>query len=56
MAKKEKVELDDLEEFNRISTTTTALFTLVFMIISLSFIIPIILVVSISFTAESSIQ
>ena len=56
MAKKEKVALDGLEKFNRISNPTNALFNLIFLIISLTCIIPIILVVSISFTAESSIQ
>ena len=56
MAKKEKVALDGLEKFNRISNSTNALFNLIFLIISLTCIIPIILVVSISFTAESSIQ
>ena len=56
MAKKEKVALDGLEKFNRISNPTNVLFNLIFLIISLTCIIPIILVVSISFTAESSIQ
>lgn len=56
MAKKEKVALDGLEKLNRISNPTNALFNLIFLIISLTCIIPIILVVSISFTAESSIQ
>ncbi len=56
MAKKEKVALDGLEKFNRISNPTNALFNLIFLIISLTCIIPIILVVSISFTSEASIQ
>lgn len=56
MAKKEKVALDGLEKFNRISNPTNALFNLIFVIFSLTCIIPVLLVVSISFSSEESIR
>ena len=56
MAKKEKVALDGLEKFNRISNPTNALFNLIFVIFSLTCIIPVLLVVSISFSSEKSIR
>ena len=51
MAKKEKVALDGLEKFNRISNPTNALFNLIFVIFSLTCIIPVLLVVSISLSS-----
>lgn len=56
MAKKEKVALDGLDKFNRISNPTNILFNLIFIIFSLTCIIPVLLVLSISFTSEESIQ
>ena len=56
MAKKEKVALDGLEKFNRISNPTNALFNLIFVIFSLTCIVPILLVVSISLSSEESIR
>lgn len=56
MAKKEKVALDGLEKFNRISNPTNALFNLIFVIFSLTCVIPILLVVSISLSSEESIR
>lgn len=56
MAKKEKVALDGLEKFNRISNPTNVLFNLIFIIFSLTCIIPVLLVLSISLTDEDAIS
>ena len=55
MAKKEKVALDGLDKFNRIKQPTNILFNLIFVILSLTCIIPVLLVVAISFSSEASI-
>lgn len=55
MAKKEKVALDGLDKFNRISNPTNILFNLIFIIFSLTCIIPILLVVAISISDEDAI-
>ena len=56
MAKKEKVALDGLEKFNRISHPTNILFNLLFVIFSFFFIIPVLLVLAISVTSEQAIN
>lgn len=56
MAKKEKVALDGLDKFNRISTPTNILFNLIFIIFSLTCIIPVLLVLAISLTDEDAIS
>ncbi len=56
MAKKEKVALDGLDKFNRISNPTNILFNLIFILFSLTCIIPILLVLAISVTDEDSIS
>ncbi len=56
MAKKEKVALDGLDKFNRISNPTNILFNLIFILFSLTCIIPMLLVLAISITDESSIN
>ena len=56
MAKKEKVALDGLDKFNRIKKPTNILFNLIFIILSLTCIIPLLLVVAISLSSEDSIR
>lgn len=56
MAKKEKVALDGLDKFNRISNPTNVLFNLIFILFSLTCIIPMLLVLAISITDEASIN
>lgn len=56
MAKKEKVALDGLDKFNRIKKPTNILFNLIFIILSLTCIIPLLLVVAISLSSEDSIK
>lgn len=56
MAKKEKVALDGLDKFNRISNPTNVLFNLLFIIFSLTCIIPVLLVLAISVSSEESIS
>ena len=51
MARKQKVALDGLEKFNRISNPTNVLFNLIFIIFSLTCIIPVLLVLAISITS-----
>ena len=55
MAKKEKVALDGLDKFNRIKKPTNILFNIIFIILSLTCIIPVLLVLSISLSEESTI-
>ena len=55
MAKKEKVALDGLDKFNRIKKPTNILFNIIFIILSLTCIIPVLLVLSISLSEESAI-
>lgn len=52
---KEKPEMTALERFNRISMPTNLVFNLIFLILALVCIIPVLFVVSISFSAEESI-
>ena len=56
MAKKEKVALDGLDKFNRIKKPTNILFNLIFIILSLTCIIPLLLAVAISLSSEDSIR
>ena len=56
MARKQKVALDGLEKFNRISKPTNVLLNLIFIISSLTCIIPVLLVLAISITSEDAIQ
>ena len=56
MAKKEKVALDGLDKFNQIKKPTNILFNLIFIILSLTCIIPLLLVVAISLSSEDSIR
>lgn len=56
MAKKEKIALDGLEKFNRISHPTNILFNLIFFIFSLTCVIPVLLVLAISVTSEQAIN
>ena len=56
MAKKEKVALDELDKFNRIKQPTNILFNLIFVILSLTCIIPVLLVLAISLSSEASIN
>ena len=51
MAKKEKVALDGLDKFNRINQPTNILFNLIFVILSLTCIIPVLLVLAISLSS-----
>lgn len=55
MAKKPKPALDGLEKFNRVSNGVNVLLNIIFALIAIVCILPIILVVSISFSAEQSI-
>lgn len=56
MAKKEKVALDGLDKFNRIKKPTNILFNIIFIVLSLTCIIPVLLVLSISLSEEAAIR
>lgn len=56
MAKKEKVALDGLDKFNRISNPTNIIFNLIFLIFSLTCIIPVLLVLAVSLTEKDAIS
>lgn len=57
MAKtKEKVDLTGLERFNRIGTTSNTIFNIIFVIMALICVIPVLFVLSISLSAEASIN
>lgn len=53
--KRKKNEPDGFDRFNRISKTSNVLLNIIFLIMSLTCIIPVLLVVAISFSAEQSI-
>lgn len=53
--KRKKNEPDGFDRFNRISNTSNVLLNIIFIIMSLACIIPVLLVVAISFSAEQSI-
>ena len=53
--KRKKNEPDGFDRFNRISNTSNVILNVIFLIMSLTCIIPILLVVAISFSAEQSI-
>ena len=53
--KRKKNELDGFDRFNRISNTSNVILNIIFLIMSLTCIIPVLLVVAISFSAEQSI-
>lgn len=56
MAKKQKVALDGLEKFNRISNTSNVLLNLLFIAFSLLCVLPVLLVVAISFSDEQAVS
>lgn len=53
--KRKKNEPDGFDRFNRISNTSNVILNIIFLIMSLTCIIPVLLVVAISFSAEQSI-
>lgn len=55
MKKRKKNEPDGFDRFNRISNTSNVLLNIIFIIMSLACVIPVLLVVAISFSAEQSI-
>lgn len=55
MAKREKEVIEGFEKFNQISKRTNALFNILFILIAITCIVPVLLVVAISFSAEKSI-
>lgn len=55
MKKRKKNEPDGFDRFNRISNTSNVLLNIIFIMMSLTCVIPVLLVVAISFSAEQSI-
>ena len=54
--KKQKEVLEGFEKFNRVSKPTNAVLHVIFILAALACVVPVLLVVAISFSAEESIQ